>query len=69
MGNSIEYKYDIYRLIILTFIVTALYDVLLRTIVLYKPIPFLNNYFPFIRYLQPYFIVENDRYYFTKPMQ
>lgn len=55
MGISIEYKYDIYRLIILTFIVTALYDVLLRTIVLYKPIPFLNNYFPFIRYLQPYF--------------
>ncbi len=55
MGNSIECKYDIYRLLILTFIVTSLWDVLLRTLVLYKPIPILNNYFPFIRYLQPYF--------------
>jgi hypothetical protein len=55
MGNSIEYKTDTYRLIILTFIITALWDVLLRTIVLYKPIPILNNYFQFIHDLQPYF--------------
>jgi integral membrane sensor domain MASE1 len=55
MGNCSEGKCDIYRLVILTFIITALWDVLLRTLALYKPLPILNNYFQFIRDLQPYF--------------
>lgn len=44
-----------YKLIILTFIVTALWDVILRTLSLYNPIPFLSNQMDFIQYLKPYF--------------
>ena len=46
-----------YQLIILTFIVTGLWDVLLRLFSLnYNSLPnILRNYFPFIGYLTPYF--------------
>lgn len=44
-----------YKLIILTFIVTALCDVILRTLSLYNPLPFLSNQMDFIQYLKPYF--------------
>ena len=49
-------KYNIYRIIIFTFIITALWDVILRTLSLYNPIPSVRNFFPFIQYLQPYFM-------------
>lgn len=49
-------KYNIYRIIIFTFIITALWDVILRTLSLYNPIPSVNDFFPFIQYLQPYFM-------------
>ena len=49
-------KYNIYRIVVFTFIITALWDVILRTLSLYNPIPSLSNFFPFIRYLQPYFM-------------
>ena len=48
-------KYNIYRLIILSFIVTAIWDVILRTLSLYKPIPSINKSMLFIQYLKPYF--------------
>lgn len=48
-------KYNIYRLIILTFIVTAIWDVILRTLSLYEPIPYINRSMLFIQYLKPYF--------------
>lgn len=46
-----------YQLIILTFIVTGLWDVLLRLFSLnYNSLPsIMKNYFPFIGYLTPYF--------------
>lgn len=51
-----NYKYNIYRIIILTFIITALWDVVLRTLSLYNPIPSVKAFFPFIQYLEPYFM-------------
>jgi len=50
-----NYKYNIYRLIILTFIITAIWDVLLRIISIYEPIPYINKSMLFIQYLKPYF--------------
>lgn len=50
-----NYKYNIYRLIILTFIVTSIWDVILRTLSLYEPIPSINKSMKFIQYLKPYF--------------
>jgi len=44
-----------YKLIILTFIITALWDVTLRTLSLYNLIPFLSKNMKFIQYLKPYF--------------
>ena len=51
-----EYKYNTCRLIVLTFIATALYDVVLRALSLYNPIPSVKAFFPFIQYLEPYFM-------------
>jgi len=51
-----EYKYNTYRVIVFTFIATALYDVLLRALSLYNPIPSVKAFFPFIQYLEPYFM-------------
>ena len=56
MQTDCNYKYNIYRLIILTFIITALWDVVLRTLSLYNPIPSVKAFFPFIQYLEPYFM-------------
>jgi len=55
MAFSYNKTCEIYKLIILTFIVTALWDVILRTLSLYNPIPFINNNMAFINYLKPYF--------------
>lgn len=44
-----------YKLIILTFIITALWDVTLRSLSLYNLIPFLSKNMKFIQYLKPYF--------------
>ena len=52
----VDYKYNTYRLIVLTFIVTALYDVALRELSLYNLIPSVKAFFPFIQYLEPYFM-------------
>lgn len=51
-----EYKYNTYRLVVFTFIATALYDVVLRALSLYNPIPSVKAFFPFIQYLEPYFM-------------
>ena len=45
----------IYRLICLTFIITAGWDVILRILSLYEPIPSINTSMLFIQYLKPYF--------------
>ena len=56
MQTACNYKYNIYRIIIITFIITALWDVVLRTLSLYNPIPSVKAFFPFIQYLEPYFM-------------
>ena len=56
MQTYCNYKYNIYRIIIITFIITALWDVVLRTLSLYNPIPSVKAFFPFIQYLEPYFM-------------
>ena len=48
-------NYNIYRIVILTFIITALWDVVLRILSVYEPIPSINNAMPFIKDLKPYF--------------
>jgi len=48
-------NYNIYRIVILTFIITALWDVVLRILSVYEPIPSINNSMPFIKDLRPYF--------------
>jgi hypothetical protein len=48
-------NYNIYRIVILTFIITALWDVVLRILSVYEPIPSINNSMPFIKDLKPYF--------------
>jgi hypothetical protein len=48
-------NYNIYRIVILTFIITALWDVVLRILSVYEPIPSINNFMPFIKNLKPYF--------------
>ena len=48
-------NYNIYRIVILTFIITALWDVVLRILSVYEPIPSINNSMPFIKNLKPYF--------------
>ena len=55
MTISYNKSCEMYKLIILTFIVTALWDVILRTLSLYNLIPFLSNQMDFIQYLKPYF--------------
>jgi hypothetical protein len=56
MKMLVDYKYNTYRLIVLTFIATALYDVVLRKLSLYNIIPSVKTFFPFIQYLEPYFM-------------
>ena len=56
MQTNCNYKYNIYRIIILTFIITALWDVVLRILSVYNPIPSVKAFFPFIQYLEPYFM-------------
>ena len=48
-------NYNIYRIVILTFIITALWDVVLRILSVYEPIPSINNSMSFIKDLKPYF--------------
>lgn len=48
-------NYNIYRIVILTFIITALWDVVLRILSVYEPIPSINNSMQFIKDLRPYF--------------
>jgi cobalamin biosynthesis protein CobD/CbiB len=55
MTISYTNKCEMYKLIILTFIVTALWDVILRILSLYNPIPFFSKNMKFIQYLKPYF--------------
>jgi hypothetical protein len=55
MQTACNYKYNIYRIIIITFIITALWDVVLRILSVYNPIPSVKAFFPFIQYLEPYF--------------
>ena len=56
MQTNCNYKYNIYRIIIITFIITALWDVVLRILSVYNPIPSVKAFFPFIQYLEPYFM-------------
>ena len=56
MQTACNYKYNIYRIIIITFIITALWDVVLRILSVYNPIPSVKAFFPFIQYLEPYFM-------------
>ena len=51
MTISYTNKCEMYKLIILTFIVTALWDVILRILSLYNPIPFFSKNMKFIQYL------------------
>lgn len=55
MTISYNKSCEMYKLIILTFIVTALWDVTLRSLSLYNLIPFLSKNMKFIQYLKPYF--------------
>ena len=55
MNYSSNKTYNIYRIIIVTFIVTGIWDVILRTITLYNPIPYIHEIMPFIKDLKPYF--------------
>lgn len=48
-------NYNIYKIVILTFLITAIWDVILRTLALYNPIPYINTILPFIKDLPPYF--------------
>lgn len=55
MTISYNKSCEMYKLIILTFIITALWDVTLRSLSLYNLIPFLSKNMKFIPYLKPYF--------------
>lgn len=55
MNSSSNKTYNIYRIIIVTFIVTGIWDVILRTITLYNPVPYIHEIMPFIKDLKPYF--------------
>lgn len=55
MTISYNKSCEMYKLIILTFIITALWDVTLRSLSLYNLIPFLSKNMKFIQYLKPYF--------------
>lgn len=55
MKESYTDKYNIYRIVILTFIITALWDVVLRILSVYQHMPSINNAMPFINDLKPYF--------------
>ena len=49
MNCSSNKTYNIYRIIIVTFIVTGIWDVILRTITLYKPVPYIHEMMPFMK--------------------
>jgi hypothetical protein len=53
--NSSKKTYNIYRMIVITFIVTGIWDVILRFITLYNPIPYIHEIMPFMKDLKPYF--------------
>lgn len=55
MNSSSNKTYNIYRIIIVTFIVTGIWDVILRTITLYNPVPYIHEIMPFMKDLKPYF--------------
>ena len=53
--NSSKKTYNIYRMIVITFIVTGIWDVILRFITLYNPVPYIYEIMPFMKDLKPYF--------------
>ena len=55
MSKSDKNICNVYKIIILTFIITAIWDVILRILALYNPIPIMNNIMLFIKDLTPYF--------------
>ena len=55
MNYSSNKTYNIYRIIIVTFIVTGIWDIVLRTITLYNPLPYIHEIMPFMKDLKPYF--------------
>ena len=55
MNYSSKKTYNIYRIIIVTFIVTGIWDIVLRTITLYNPLPYIHEIMPFMKDLKPYF--------------
>ncbi len=55
MNSSSNKTYNIYRIIIVTFIVTGIWDIVLRTITLYNPVPYIHEIMPFMKDLKPYF--------------
>lgn len=55
MNSSSNKIYNIYRIIVITFIITGIWDVILRTITLYNPIPYIHEIMPFMKDLKPYF--------------
>ena len=55
MNTSNNKTCNIYRIIVITFIVTGMWDVILRMITLYNPVPYIHEIMPFMKDLQPYF--------------
>ena len=55
MNTSNNKTCNIYRIIIVTFIVTGIWDIVLRTITLYNPVPYIHEIMPFMKDLKPYF--------------
>lgn len=55
MNSSSNKTYNIYRIIIVTFIVTGIWDIVLRIITLYNPLPYIHEIMPFMTDLKPYF--------------
>lgn len=55
MNYSSKKTYNIYRIIIVTFIVTGIWDIVLRTITLHNPLPYIHEIMPFMKDLKPYF--------------
>jgi len=55
MKYSSENTYNMYRIVVITFIVTSIWDVILRMITLQNPVPYIQEIMPFITDLKPYF--------------